>query len=480
MRRQNRGFTLVELIIVIVVIAVLATITTLGLTRYQSNARNAERESDIVTITEALEKYYDVNGEYPSCNTLSGTPVTAANALKIDQSALKAPRSKTDNSFICTNLNAANDTDQFAYIGDTSATCQSGGSCLGWTIQYRDDETGTIKTVTSRRTATLATSGKVNLKATPASNTQINLSWTAVPNAASYRVEQSRNADMSSATTSTTTNTASSSTGLLVGTRYYYRVTPVFNAQDGAADTANAVTNISIPTGTLTASASLISSGAVARGTAGGVSCPAGTTIQYALGYADRSSNITPSINFSGWSTSTVQDVSARQGFNYTFQSKARCVGTNATSSEIVGTTSSVTRPILSPPAPTFNGDTSMLAGYRYLQTYSTYCPSGTRLNGTVNIWNTGYSGVYRNPSSGYFTDPNTEWWFLGWNDNQVWEDLYYYAIYQCASDFATSPDSTVSTTYMTVECEPGRRSFSAYPRCDTYGQPSSSLPWGP
>lgn len=139
---------------------------------------------------------------------------------------------------------------------------------------------------------------------------------------------------MSSASTTTTTNTASSSTGLLIGTRYYYKVTPVFNSEDGAPDTANAVTNISIPSGTLTASASLISSDTVARGTAGGVSCPAGTTIQYSLGYGDRSTNITPSINFSGWSTSAVRDVSARQGFNYTFQSKARCVGTDATSGE--------------------------------------------------------------------------------------------------------------------------------------------------
>lgn len=477
--RTKKGFTLVELIVVIVVIAVLAAVVVASVVRYQATARNAERESDISTITEALEKYYDENGEYPSCSMLSGSVDVTSNMLHVDQSALKSPRATGDNSFVCSSLNAANDDDNFAFVGDGSTTCQSGNACLGWTIQYRDDETGAVKTVKSRRTADLATSGATKITATVISNTQINLQWTAVPNATSYKVERSRSSSFSSPTTSSTAGTSMSHTGLLGGARYYFRVTPILSAANGLASTANALTTINTPTGTFTSAASLQSSNTIARGAASALSCPAGATVEYAIGYDSRNTNSSISISYPAWGTATTRDISAAQGYNYTFQSKAHCSGPDADSSEIVSSTSNVTRPINAPAAPVFTGDTSMRAGYRYMLTYNTSCPAGTSLSGTVNIWNTGLTGSGRNPSSGYYAAPNIDWWYLGWNDGQVWEDVYYYAIYKCDTDFTTSPNSSTSSTYITVDCDAGRRSFSANPRCDNYGQSSSSLPWG-
>ena len=64
---NRRGFTLVELIVVIVVIAILATLATLGFNRYLEDGRDNRRTANATTIAEALEKYYDKNGEYPSC-----------------------------------------------------------------------------------------------------------------------------------------------------------------------------------------------------------------------------------------------------------------------------------------------------------------------------------------------------------------------------------------------------------------------------
>ena len=63
MGRYPRGFTLVEVLVVVVIIAILATIVTLGLNGYMAQGRDSQRSSDLTTVSEALEKYYDMNGE---------------------------------------------------------------------------------------------------------------------------------------------------------------------------------------------------------------------------------------------------------------------------------------------------------------------------------------------------------------------------------------------------------------------------------
>lgn len=65
-RRRQRGFTLVELMIVIVIIGILATI---GLTSYGSmidRARVIQAIGDIKAISMAVDNYYLMYGEYPA------------------------------------------------------------------------------------------------------------------------------------------------------------------------------------------------------------------------------------------------------------------------------------------------------------------------------------------------------------------------------------------------------------------------------
>jgi prepilin-type N-terminal cleavage/methylation domain-containing protein len=59
------GFTIVELAVAVVIIAILAVIATFSLTKVQEESRDAKRASQATVISEALEKYYDKNGEYP-------------------------------------------------------------------------------------------------------------------------------------------------------------------------------------------------------------------------------------------------------------------------------------------------------------------------------------------------------------------------------------------------------------------------------
>ncbi|HBO64763.1 TPA: hypothetical protein DD425_02265 [Candidatus Saccharibacteria bacterium] len=491
MKQAGRGFTLVEVIIVIVVIAVLAAITTLGLTQVQQQARDATRDTDAISLAEALEKYYDENGEYPSCAMMTASAGSVSSLLSVDVSILQAPLSDDENSYICEALASGGGEDEFAYVGDGSTSCETGSSCLEWEIQYRT-EGGEIKTINSRRTASLVTSGAPGVSLTVVSNTQINIAWTAVSNAVSYRVERSTNASMSGAVSQSVSGTSMAATGLNAGERYYVRVTPQLATQAGqASDITNAVTTISAPSGTLAVAASLQTSNTQAQGVASGASCSNGTTIRYALGSQGRNTNSSVSISYGSWSTNNTRTVSASQGYNYTFQAKARCQGSDATSSETTSTTASVTRPIDKPAMPNYTGDTSFRAGYRYNMTYNSYCPSGTWVDGYIYIYNYGMSGsaYYPGSSTGgavntpwgrFYTAPLIEWWYLGFAAGQVWEDVDYYAFYSCKTDFTGSSHSDHRHTYVTVECESARRNYSANPRCDYYGQSGSSLPWGP
>ena len=63
--RTQKGFTIVELLIVIVVIAILAAISIVAYTGIQQKARDTQRKSDISSITKALELYYIDKGYYP-------------------------------------------------------------------------------------------------------------------------------------------------------------------------------------------------------------------------------------------------------------------------------------------------------------------------------------------------------------------------------------------------------------------------------
>lgn len=68
-RRNDKGFTLVELLVVVAIIGLLAGIIIISLNNARIRARDARRLSDIRAIISALELYYNDNESYPARTT---------------------------------------------------------------------------------------------------------------------------------------------------------------------------------------------------------------------------------------------------------------------------------------------------------------------------------------------------------------------------------------------------------------------------
>ncbi len=79
--RSRDGFSLIELIVVITIITTLIGGSALSYGRFQANARDARRRSDLEQIRAALELFRNnqINGNYPRTATWTSTTTTGSN-----------------------------------------------------------------------------------------------------------------------------------------------------------------------------------------------------------------------------------------------------------------------------------------------------------------------------------------------------------------------------------------------------------------
>ncbi|WP_426204538.1 type IV pilin protein [Pseudomonas sp. TWP3-1] len=71
MRRSNRGFTLIEIMIVIAIIGIVITIAAPSLTEYVKKGRRAEVVSLLSEQSQILERFYSKNNIYTGITGLS-------------------------------------------------------------------------------------------------------------------------------------------------------------------------------------------------------------------------------------------------------------------------------------------------------------------------------------------------------------------------------------------------------------------------
>lgn len=75
--KRNKGFTLIELMVVIVIIGILAGLTLTGFAGARKVARDGKRKADLEQIRSALEIYRSDRGGYPlRVNELSGWEIS--------------------------------------------------------------------------------------------------------------------------------------------------------------------------------------------------------------------------------------------------------------------------------------------------------------------------------------------------------------------------------------------------------------------
>ncbi len=68
--RSQKGFTMIELLVVMAVIGILSSIAYAGFGNVQQRARDGRRRSDMQTIQRGFEQYFTLGNTYAACSTM--------------------------------------------------------------------------------------------------------------------------------------------------------------------------------------------------------------------------------------------------------------------------------------------------------------------------------------------------------------------------------------------------------------------------
>src|SRR4051812_14897643 len=72
-KARNRGFTMLEMVVVLGIIAILAAVLTPMVNNYVDQSRTAKAQSDVRTIGEAIGRFERDVGRYPMWTLATGT-----------------------------------------------------------------------------------------------------------------------------------------------------------------------------------------------------------------------------------------------------------------------------------------------------------------------------------------------------------------------------------------------------------------------
>lgn len=139
LQKKEKGFTIVELLIVIVVIGILAALVITTFSGIQRRARDSERTTDINAIHGQVEAYYATNGYYPTLTQLQTDSFITASLPGLDVEAARDPQGSGGND-----IQGAVAEDDYAYVV-SPANCDNGanGNCTGYVLTATLENGGT-------------------------------------------------------------------------------------------------------------------------------------------------------------------------------------------------------------------------------------------------------------------------------------------------------------------------------------------------
>lgn len=434
--KTKSAFTIVELIVVISIIAILSTLAIITYGGIRKDSRDATRSSNATVISEALEKYYDRNGEYPSVaslvNTVPGNTGTAvASKLSISPDILRMPKmpSSATNSIT---VGPTPSNDYIAYIGKSDVNdtkCQSDASsgCDRFTLRYIE-ESGSTKVIESRHKgrssdtpSTSDTAGptisasiqSTNVVVTVDDFTPCNPSSLTPKFAYKYRTKGGDDATWSAWSNPTTTWTPSMTYSIPGSQGTTYEFTSYSRCDNGATPGAisleGAVASTVYPIQAPTAPDITLFNNADGTITfqIDAVTCGSGTTPQYSYRWHNSTNS------YGGWSTfggGRAWKHTPTAGYSYYYQGKARCHMTNTDSAEAIGSEATYFPAAIAAPAAPVVTITVYPTTYTWNWNAAS-CPAGTTAQYQTKVY---YDDLYDSGWRAPVTTTSYSWYSAG------------------------------------------------------------------
>lgn len=134
---KDRGFTIVELLIVIVVIGILATLVITTYNGIQQKARDTKRKTDVNALQGHVESYFTESGKYPTLANINDSTFRSANMKGLDPAALQDPKGSAQTLVGSPQANA------YSYQASPSGCDNSTTDCTGYTLTATLEAGGT-------------------------------------------------------------------------------------------------------------------------------------------------------------------------------------------------------------------------------------------------------------------------------------------------------------------------------------------------
>ena len=136
--KKDRGFTIVELLVVIVVIGILAAITIVSYTGITARANTAKAQSNAQSVQNVTEVYYTEQNHYPRLTTDFANTVAAKLPSAISLTNV------TPGTGVNATPSATNGTTTMLYEYCGAVAAPTAGNETGGRIQFWDFSTGAL------------------------------------------------------------------------------------------------------------------------------------------------------------------------------------------------------------------------------------------------------------------------------------------------------------------------------------------------